>query len=504
MEDDELGQTDPDSDERRLNIQMPAELVGGTYANFANVSFSPYEFTLTFARIEHEVEEGDVPGAVVARVNASARFIPELIAALQDDIPLAFGDGKRITQCLMNLVGNALKFTQEGEITLQVHRLPAVDKEEGAVRLRFTVTDTGIGIPQEAIDRLFRSFSQLDGSYARKYGGTGLGLAISKQLVEMMGGTIGVTSQVGKGSTFAFEIPFPVTAEGGDAGPAIPRPVAALLRGQRILLVDDNEASRGILAAMLSEWDVVVEVFAGAVEAEARLQSAQSAGEPFAAALIDADMPGSDGLDLYERLRQESHSAVPVVLLLNAVDLREKASCVRQLEGLGCLPKPVRRGRLLAALTRALSTEPAETGFAAAKPDFTQDEAGPLLQVLVAEDNLVNQKLALRMLEKRGHVVTVVANGKEAVAAFEKGFFDLILMDIQMPEMDGFAATAAIRALEKKSGRRTPIIALTAHALKGYKEQCLAAGMDGYCAKPLKAEELFALMAELTAQGRVS
>ena len=405
------------------------------------------------------------------------------------------GDPVRVRQIITNLLGNALKFTSEGEITIQVHRAVPAEGEEGIVRLRFAIADTGIGIPEESLERLFQSFSQLDGSYSRKYGGTGLGLAISRQLVEMMGGTLDVTSQVGQGSTFTFEISFP--AAGEEERAAIPAPVMERFRGERVLLVDGHGACRALLAAMLSEWGLAVEEFSGMAEAEVRLKAAQAAGNPFTIALIDADMQEAGCVGLYERLRQDLQPAIPVVLMLNGVDLRENVSCSRQREGLDCLAKPVRRGRLLAVLARAWGLAATEGDSARAMPDLSAGEPAQSLRILVAEDNLVNQKLAMRLLEKRGHLVTIAGNGKEAVAAFEKGFFDLILMDVQMPEMDGFAATAAIRALENKSGRRTPIIALTAHAMKGYKEQCLAAGMDGYCTKPIKQEELFALMDEM-------
>ncbi|MEW6594902.1 MAG: response regulator [Thermodesulfobacteriota bacterium] len=422
----------------------------------------------------------------------------EIASYVAADVPAVVqGDPVRVRQIITNLLGNALKFTHQGEITIQVQRTAAGRETAGATGLRFAITDTGIGIPAEAVGRLFQSFTQIDGSYSRRYGGTGLGLAISKQLVEMMGGAIGVLSEEGRGSTFFFEIPFPVTA--GETG-SVGEPLAESLRGRRVLLVDDNEASRGILATMLREWGMEVEEFSGAAGAETRLQEAQASGVPFALALIDADMPEMDGFALYEELRRQSQPAIPVVLMLNAVDLREKAFCSRQLEGLGCLPKPVRRGRLLGALLRILGEAPEECGRTRSARGTTIDGLARPLHILVAEDNLVNQKLALRMLEKRGHVVTVAANGKEAVAAVERGYFDLILMDIQMPDMDGFAATAAIRALEKPSGRHTPIIALTAHALKGYREQCLDAGMDGYCPKPIQPEVLFAVMAEVVGE----
>lgn len=426
----------------------------------------------------------------------------EIATHVAADVPeCVMGDPVRVRQIITNLLGNALKFTSTGEITIQVSRVATQEDTAEAVLLRFDITDTGIGIPAEALGRLFQAFSQVDGSYSRKYGGTGLGLAISRQLIDMMDGTISVSSEVGLGSMFRFEIPFP-PSRCRQSRPELPQADLARLNELRVLIVDDNRASRALIRKMLQEWHVAVTVATAADEAEVELRSARDRQEPYAVVMIDADMPGTDGFDLYRRIQQDIQPGVPVVLMLNTVDLREKTGRTRQLSGLACLPKPVRKTRLVQALLRAMGVAMSNRPESGREKDFSLPFDDQPLLVLMAEDNLVNQKLAVRMLEKRGHIVTVASNGTEAVAAFEKGDFDIILMDIQMPEMDGFDATAAIRSLEKQGRRHTPIIALTAHALKGYKEQCLAAGMDGYCAKPIKSDELFAVMAEALAASK--
>ncbi len=410
----------------------------------------------------------------------------ELGLRVQPEIPDALnGDPGRLRQILVNLVGNAVKFTPKGEVVLSV----ALESRPGAdAVLRFQVRDTGIGIPADRTELIFRPFEQVDSGTTRKFGGTGLGLAIASQLVEMMGGKLSVESEPDKGSTFQFTARFSVD---GDAPVASPRPTGEL-RGKAILLVDDNGTSRQILSEILSSWELKVTVAGGAREALELLEGTAGTERSFPLALVDSAMPGMDGFAFVESLRNRGCLSTAVVLMLPPRGLLQKE---RHSAGPGIaayVSKPVRQSDLLAALLKACGagTEPAAPAATALLEPLGAGR--PSRRVLLAEDNPINQHLARLALEKRGHQVVVVEDGREAVDILQRESFDVVLMDLSMPQMDGLEATASIRKQEQGTARHVPILALTAHALRGDKARCLAAGMDGYLSKPLRVAELCA------------
>ncbi len=345
--------------------------------------------------------------------------------------------------------------------------------------------DTGIGIPKEKHALIFQSFSQADTSTTRKYGGTGLGLTISQRLVELMGGRIWIESDAGRGSTFHFTAKFTRTHAG--AGAALPPPVQ--LHGLPVLVVDDNATNRRILEEVLRSWHMTVTAVDGARPALAALERAGSAGEPFALVLIDGHMPEMDGFALAERIQETPQTpGTTLVMLTSGGQPGDVARC-RELGIASYLMKPIKQSDLLRAIGGALRlTAQVEPGTGLA-PAAGRASRRPL-HVLLAEDNLVNQRLAVRLLEKAGHTAVIAGNGREALAALERQRFDVVLMDVEMPEMGGFEATGHIREREKANGGHVPIVAMTAHALKGDRDRCLAAGMDGYVAKPIHAEDL--------------
>jgi PAS domain S-box-containing protein len=417
----------------------------------------------------------------------------ELACHVAPEVPDALvGDPLRLRQIIVNLVGNAVKFTEDGEVVLRVEPLArSASKETDKVGLHFSVRDTGIGIPADKQQVIFEAFAQADGSTTRKYGGTGLGLAISTQLVAMMGGRIWVESNPGKGSTFHFTANFGL-AQGVAQRPA--RAPLSSLNGLPVLVVDDNLTNRRILEEMLGAWGMRPRLAAGGREALAALAEAAVAGEPYTLVLLDGHMPGMDGFDLAERLQQTPSLGPARVLMLTSAGQPMDVQRCRQL-GIGAyLMKPVKQSELLDTILSALGAtlERTET---AAKISETP-EGGRHLHVLLAEDNAVNQRLAVRLLEKQGHSVVVASTGREALKALKREPFDVVLMDVQMPEMDGFEATAAIREHEA-IGRHQPIIGLTAHAMKGDRERCLAAGMDDYVCKPIHPQELYDAIARL-------
>ncbi len=358
------------------------------------------------------------------------------------------GDPLRFRQVIVNLVGNALKFTDRGEIVVKVRE--EEPSEAGSLRVHIAVSDTGMGIPAEKQARIFEAFTQADGSTTRKHGGTGLGLSISNQLVRLMKGLLWVESEPGRGSTFHLTAQFGVVSGSG------PRPINRLLEGVRVLIVDGNATSRSILAGLLKAWKMDAVVASGVAEGWEAMRAAVGEERPFRVVLID-----SASAALRERIGPEA-----AVLLLNS--------------------KPIGARELSEWLSSALGGAPVDPSPKSTVPNGPET---PLL-VLLAEDNRVNQKLCQRMLEKRGHTVVVAGNGREAFALSHQRNFDVILMDVQMPEMDGFEATAQIRKVEQTSGAHIPIVALTAHAMTGDRERCLEAGMDGYVTKPLNLGEL--------------
>ncbi|HTS68434.1 MAG TPA: response regulator, partial [Terriglobia bacterium] len=402
-------------------------------------------------------------------------------------------DPTRLRQILVNLLGNAIKFTERGEVGLEV----SLQSRAGdGAQLHFVVRDTGIGIAPEKQKVIFEAFSQADTSTARKFGGTGLGLTISSRLVNMMQGRIWVESAAGKGSCFHF------TAQVGIAGgPGSIQPVElARLAGLPVLVVDDNPTNRRILGEMLERWGVKPTLAASGAEALKLLAGADPPAGPFALVLTDANMPEVDGFTLVERLREQESWSRPTIMMLTSGGQRGDAVRCRQLGIAAYLVKPVLQAQLLEAILNALGAQapPAEAPALVTRP--SRREGRPPLQVLLVEDNAVNQRLAARLLEKRGHTVVAVANGREALETLAQRAFDLVLMDVQMPEMDGFEATAAIRAREKETASHLPIIAMTAHAMTGDSEKCLAAGMDGYLPKPIQARELCEVIDRLDAR----
>jgi CheY-like chemotaxis protein len=359
--------------------------------------------------------------------------------------------------------------------------------------LHYTVRDTGIGIPADRLEKMFEAFEQGDASTSRRFGGTGLGLAISARLVALMGGRIWAESQLGLGSTFHFTIPFQVPAE-----TQLPRPAEVnMLHGLPVLVVDDNDTNRLILQEMLVRWGMSVAVAEGASHALEVLHASRLAGDPIRLLIVDAHMPHMDGFELARRVKQDPRiSEGTIILMLSSGDRPSEIPRCRDLEIAVYLTKPIKQSELLDALLLALGTprHPAEAVPAATRSDRETEPALPPLDILLAEDSPVNQQLALGLLSRHGHRLDVAQNGQEAVKACLSKGYDLILMDVQMPEMDGFEATKIIRAHEQHTGRHTPIIAMTAHAMKGDRERCLAAGMDDYVSKPMHAPQLFAAM----------
>ena len=415
----------------------------------------------------------------------------ELADHIAPDVPDALeGDPHRLRQIIVNLIGNAIKFTDQGEVVLRVETRSRTDDD---VELHFAVRDTGIGISAEQQTKLFQAFSQADTSTTRKYGGTGLGLAISARLVEMMGGTIWLESEAGQGSTFHFSARFG-PARGRTASPRPAEP--AFVHGLGVLVVDDNATNRRILQEMLTSWGMKPTVVEGGRQALTILERAQKDGSPFRLVLLDAMMPEMDGFTLAGLIRRDTDLLDSTLMMLSSANHREDAAKCRELGVASYLTKPIKQSALLDAIMVTLGPSASldDNHEARSEPRVVSPGRRRALRVLLAEDNAVNQRLAVSLLEKRGHRVVVAGNGREAFEAFAGSRFDAVLMDVQMPEMDGFEATAAIRAREEESGGHTPIIAMTAHALKGDRERCLEAGMDAYITKPLRPRDLFQIL----------
>ncbi|MGP8247171.1 MAG: response regulator [Bryobacteraceae bacterium] len=404
----------------------------------------------------------------------------ELVCEVGPSLPESVvGDAGRIRQILINLVGNAVKFTESGEIVVRVDAAPVPDRS--GIELRFSVRDTGIGIAPEKQQAIFEAFIQADCSTTRRYGGTGLGLAISRHLVQMMGGIIWVESQPGRGSTFYF------TVQAGRGGNRLTAgsPGRKLLQGVPVLIVDDNQTNRRILFENLSRWGMrPVEAESGA----AAIGLLDSKAASFPLVLTDVHMPEMDGFQLAEQIKRRNAEAL--ILMLTSDAHADDVTHCRELGIEVYLTKPVTQAELQEAILQVLARVPHAKPEPPAEPAPESPKRAVPLRILLAEDNPVNQKVALRMLEKQGHSVVLAGDGRAALAAFGRGPFDLVLMDVQMPDMDGFEATAAIRELERGTGGHITIFAMTAHAMAGDRERCLAAGMDGYIAKPIRRKDL--------------
>ena len=448
---------------------------------------------LEFDSVEFELGE-TVEDAVRALALAAHRKGLELACRIPPDVPQrVIGDPSRLRQIIINLVGNAVKFTQKGDVVVQVERRSSNAHQ---VELHFSVQDTGIGIAAEKRALIFEAFAQADSSVSRQHGGTGLGLAISSALVRMMDGSIWLESEVDKGSTFHFTASFPLSSS---AIHQLPASALADLHGLRVLVVDDNATNRRILQEMLSSWHMEAECVEGGRIALDKIKEAGRAGAPFGLVLTDAHMPDIDGFELALRIKHDPAARQVAILMLTSDMQRGDTARCRELGIMTYLIKPVRKSDLFDAIVSSLGTRRLSVREPASSKTRVLDSHP--LSVLLAEDNTVNQKLAVKMLEKRGHTVTVVCNGLQALDASEKERFDVILMDVQMPGLDGFKTTARIRARDKARKKHTPIVALTANAMKGDRERCMAAGMDGYVAKPIDPQELFNALHSVSGMG---
>ncbi|MHB8645980.1 MAG: response regulator [Thermomicrobiales bacterium] len=434
-------------------------------------------------------------GALLA-AQAHAKGV-EMITAVAPDVPTALrGDPFRLRQILTNLLSNAIKFTERGEVVVHAR---LAEETGDAVVIEFAVTDTGIGLTPEERGRLFHSFSQADGSTTRKYGGTGLGLVITKQLVELMGGTIGVESESGKGSTFHFTARF---ARQSAASAGADRPHADL-RGKRVLIVDDNATNRRLLHEQIVAWGMRNGSAADGPEALALLRAVATGGEAYDLAILDMQMPGMDGLALARAIKADPALAAVRLLMLTSIGRSGINEEAREAGIAACLTKPVRQSALYDCLATVIAETPTPTGETVAVDNRTiASEQVPRSSVdrdttalvLLVEDNAVNQRVAARMIENLGYRVEIADNGQVALDALAVCAYAAVLMDCQMSEMDGYAATAAIRQREGDA-RHTPIIAMTANAMQGDRERCLAAGMDDYLAKPVRSKELAMVLA---------
>jgi two-component system sensor histidine kinase/response regulator len=411
----------------------------------------------------------------------------ELVADIDGSVPdRLVADAGRLRQVLLNLIGNAIKFTDHGEVVVRVF-LDSMDATSG--QLHVAVRDTGIGIPADKQAVIFEPFRQADGSTTRKYGGTGLGLSISGQLVGLMGGRLWVKSVEGTGSTFHFTM----RVDPGQASEAVQQPPIGL-RGLSVLVVDDNATNRRVFEKTLEKWRMRPTLVDGGVAALDAWRAAASRGEPFDLVLLDANMPGMDGFEVAQLLKKDRTAAGTTIMMLTSSGEPQDSERCRQLGIASYLVKPVRQVALSAAILEALGRSSARPVPAA--PSATMErrlaaERGPL-RILLAEDNVVNQRVAIAVLQKARHDVTLAENGRLALEALERAPFDLILMDMQMPEMGGAEAMAIIRERERATGAHIPIVAVTAHALAGDRERCLNAGADGYVSKPVSADALFA------------
>jgi CheY-like chemotaxis protein/HPt (histidine-containing phosphotransfer) domain-containing protein len=420
----------------------------------------------------------------------------ELACQMEDGLPVRIvGDVIRLRQVLVNLIGNAIKFTNTGEVIVQIKPSASAvlhNQPLGPGQLLFCVRDTGIGIPVDRLARLFKSFSQADASTTRQYGGTGLGLAISRRLVELMGGKMWVESVPERGSTFYFTLPL---QPAGDAVPAAPRP--AQLAGQRLLIVDDNSTSLRILAQQAFKWGMVPEATCRAAEALEWLK----AGRTFDLAMLDMQMADMDGVMLAGRIRQMPGAAAMPLVLLTSMGTRSDNPELEEIGFVGSVSKPIKQAQLQQALVRAISgpQAPAPKAVVAPKQETSPRVRVPL-RILLCDDNAINQKVALRLLQQVGYAADLAANGLQALAALDRQHYDLVFMDVMMPEMSGLEATRMIRQRQKESQQFTTyqpppvVIAMTANAMQGDREQCLAAGMDDYLAKPVRLEDVRAIL----------
>lgn len=475
----------PEQREYALTVEESAEALLEIINNV--LDFSKIEARkLELDRIDFDLRKAIESAIDVLAFKADEKGL-ELACIFEHNVPAAVrGDPGRLRQVVLNLCGNAIKFTEHGEVVLRV----GLEAETSAhARLRVTVTDTGIGIPEARRARLFQPFSQIDASTTRKYGGTGLGLAISQELVRLMGGQIGVDSEEGAGSVFWFT----ALLEKPEHPAAPEEPLPEHLRNRHILIVDDNEANRLVLREHLRAWGCRFGEARDGREALDVLRRAANEGDPYHIAILDMMMPEMDGETLGLEIRRDPLLRDMALVMLTSVGSRGEEPRLRAIGFAACLAKPVKFSQLhdcLAVLAGRGETVPAEVADAFVTRHTIPEARRRRTRILLAEDNVVNQKVALRMLEKWGYPVLLAEDGRQAADTFARTHIDLVLMDLQMPEMDGIEATAAIRAFEREEGGHVPIVAMTAHALPGDRTRCLDAGMDGYVAKPIKPQEL--------------
>jgi two-component system sensor histidine kinase/response regulator len=423
----------------------------------------------------------------------------ELLCEVSPDLPkVVKGDPNRLRQIVINLVGNAIKFTAAGEVLVKVG---ACGTEGTKSLLHFTVSDTGIGISAGKQQQIFEPFTQADNTTTRVYGGTGLGLAISKRLVELMGGRIWVESHCGAGSQFHFTVSLPASECPAATEPLAP---AKILPGVRVLIVDDNGTNRRILLGHLKNWSMRAEAVESAELALTEFAAAHRADDPYGLILTDMHMPRMDGLDLIQAIRQKHTLNPATIMMLTSGGQGDDSVRCEKLGVATCLLKPIRESDLRGAIARALAGIPGNGGIPCTTRPASKNQPDPAdaLRILVAEDNPVNQLLLTRLLEKRGHSVKVAGNGRLALDCTEEVSYDLLFMDVQMPEMDGMEATRVLRERESKTGTHLTVIGVTAHALVGDRERCLQSGMDGYLSKPIRPAELEEVLDRLLAERR--
>ena len=417
----------------------------------------------------------------------------EIACDVHRDVPeILVGDAGRLRQVVVNLLANALKFTERGEVVLTVR---VVSQDEVAAELEFSVRDTGIGIPDAKLSGIFEAFEQVDTTLTRRYGGTGLGLAICRKLTELMGGRIWVESRLGQGSVFYFTAKFPRTAAPDESADR----AHAELSAARVLVVDDNSTARRVLSDMLMNWQMAPTTVGDAREALELLHAGNRNEEPFTLLITDINMPDVDGFTLVETIRADAAMAEMPVIMLTSPHIHTEAEQYERLNVAAQVAKPVKQSDLLEAVVASLGCPQKSSGRASEPKDRTAVGL-PRLRILLAEDSLMNQKLALGLLEG-DHDVTVAGDGQQAVHLLGEQLFDVVLMDVQMPIMDGLEATRVIRARERSTDRHVPIIAMTAHAMKGDRERCMAAGMDDYISKPIRAARLFETLSEVVGNG---
>jgi PAS domain S-box-containing protein len=489
---------DTDLDEEQRDFAETIRTSGDSLLTLINdiLDFSKIEAgKLQFETLDFDLSNA-VEGAVESMAERARDKKIELASLIHSDVTTRLqGDPGRLRQIFTNLLGNAIKFTDHGEVIVRAEKESETAND---IVVRFTVTDSGIGIDEVAQRRLFQAFTQADGSTTRKYGGTGLGLAISKQLAEMMGGEIGVDSVPGKGSSFWFTARF--TKQPYEAPESLV--TTASLNGLHALIVDDNATNRKILSHQLGSWGMIHRNVESGSRALEMLRAAAALGKPYDLAVLDLVMPGMDGFDLARRIKGDPALAGTHLVLLTSYGQRGDGATAREAGVAAYLTKPIRQSQLFDCLTTVVSRAVIDAGQEPESQNdpelitrhvLTEKTMRQTKLVLLAEDNTVNQKVAMRQLQKLGYRADAVANGREAVEALERIPYDLVLMDCQMPEMDGYEATAEIRRREGKT-KHTLIVAMTAHALQGDRENCLAAGMDDYISKPVKSEDLEALL----------